>query len=244
MVTVTATDYAFDLPAQVPAGMVTIHLTNNGKEFHQVQVIRLEDGKTVADFGEAMKHPGPPPTWVKFLGGPNAASPGGSVEGSVVLEPGSYAVLCFIPSSDMVPHVMKGMIHPFEVTASPGAGNQLTGETDTLTVTDYAFTQSSQLKPGHHVILVKNDGAQVHEVVLVKLPPGVKIEDVGKWGDTMKGAPPGLPFAGVTGLEPGASATFVADLSPGEYGLICFLPDSKDGKPHWTHGMMTQFKIG
>jgi|KBSMisStandDraft_5_1062788.scaffolds.fasta_scaffold07791_4 hypothetical protein len=244
MLTITATDYAFELPAQVPAGIVTIHLVNNGKEFHQAQLIRLEDGKTAADFGEAMKHPGPPPTWVKFLGGPNAAGPSGSAEGSVVLEPGSYAVLCFIPSSDMVPHVMKGMLHPFEVTASQGAANQLTGESDTITVRDYAFTQSSPLTPGHHVILVKNDGTQAHEVVLVKLPPGVAIADLGKWADKMKGAPPGLPFAGVTSLDPGASATFAADLTPGEYGLICFLPDMKDGKPHWTHGMMTQFKVG
>lgn len=244
MITITATDYAFELPAQVPAGVVTIHLTNNGKEIHQAQVIRLEDGKTVGDFGEAMKHPGPPPTWVKFLGGPNAAGPGGSAEGSVVLEPGSYAVLCLIPSSDMVPHVMKGMIHPLEVTASQGEPSQLTGASDTLTVTDYAFTESTTLTPGHHVILVKNAGAQGHEVVLVKLPPGVKIEAVGKWADTMKGAPPGMPVAGVTALDPGTSATFAADLTPGMYGLICFIPDAKDGKPHWTHGMMTQFKVG
>jgi hypothetical protein len=33
------------------------------------------------------------------------------------------------------------------------------------------------------------------------------------------------------------------DLTPGEYGLICFAPDAKDGKPHFTHGMMTQFTV-
>src|SRR5262245_47018557 len=97
MLTITATDYAYEFPAQVPAGIVTIHLVNNGKEFHQAQLIRLEDGKTVADFGEAMKHPGPTPSWVKFEGGPNAAAPGRSSDGSVALAPGSYAVLCFIP---------------------------------------------------------------------------------------------------------------------------------------------------
>jgi hypothetical protein len=245
MVTITATDYAFDAPAQVAGGLVTIHLVNNGKEFHQAQLIRLEDGKTVADFGEAMKKPGPTPSWVKFMGGPNAAGPGGgSVDGSVILTPGSYAVLCFIPSSDMVPHVMKGMIHPIEVTAQPGAADHLAGETDTLTVAEYSFTQASALTPGHHTILVRNSGTQPHEVVLVKLPPGVKIASMADWANTMKGPPPGLPIGGVTAVDAGGSADFTVDLTPGDYGLICFLPDAKDGKPHAAHGMMTQFKVG
>mgnify|MGYP003693673509 CR=1 FL=1 len=193
MLTITATDYAFELPAQVPAGVVTIHLVNNGKEIHQAQLVRLEDGKTAADFTEAMEAEGPPPTWIKFVGGPNAAVPGGSVDGSVALSQGNYVVLCFIPSPDMKPHMMKGMIHPFEVTAQAGAADHLSGETDTLTVTEYAFTQTPTLTPGHHTILVRNAGAQDHEVVLVKLPPGVTIAAFAKWTDTMKGEPPGLP---------------------------------------------------
>src|SRR6266508_898174 len=44
---VTATDFKFDLPAQIPAGAVTMHLMNHGQELHHAQVVRLEDGKTV-----------------------------------------------------------------------------------------------------------------------------------------------------------------------------------------------------
>jgi hypothetical protein len=33
------------------------------------------------------------------------------------------------------------------------------------------------------------------------------------------------------------------DLPPGEYGLVCFVPDAKDGKPHFMHGMITQLTI-
>ena len=33
------------------------------------------------------------------------------------------------------------------------------------------------------------------------------------------------------------------DLAPGNYGLICFIPDAKDGKPHFMHGMATQFSV-
>jgi hypothetical protein len=244
MLTITATDFAFDVPAQVPAGIVTIHLVNNGKEVHQAQVVRLEDGKTMADFGEAMKQQGPPPTWIKFVGGPNAVVPGGSVDGSVALSQGNYVVLCFIPSPDMKSHVTKGMIRPFEVTAQAGAADHLSGQTDTITVSEYAFTQTPTLTPGHHTILVRNAGAQDHEVVLVKLPPGVTVAAFAKWTDTMKGEPPGMPLGGVTALSSGESADFSVDLTAGDYAMICFVPDAKDGKPHFLHGMMTQFKVG
>jgi hypothetical protein len=33
-------------------------------------------------------------------------------------------------------------------------------------------------------------------------------------------------------------------LEAGNYGLICFFPDTRDGKPHLVHGMMTNVKVG
>jgi hypothetical protein len=39
-------------------------------------------------------------------------------------------------------------------------------------------------------------------------------------------------------------AFITADFTPGEYALICFLPDAKDGKPHFAHGMIQQIHIG
>ena len=33
------------------------------------------------------------------------------------------------------------------------------------------------------------------------------------------------------------------DLEPGEYALICFIPDDKDGKPHVAHGMISQITV-
>jgi len=32
-------------------------------------------------------------------------------------------------------------------------------------------------------------------------------------------------------------------LTPGEYALICFVPDAKDGKAHFAHGMMSTFVV-
>jgi len=36
---------------------------------------------------------------------------------------------------------------------------------------------------------------------------------------------------------------FTADFTPGNYILMCFLPDAKDGKPHLAHGMTKQITV-
>ena len=35
----------------------------------------------------------------------------------------------------------------------------------------------------------------------------------------------------------------VVDLTPGEYALLCFVPDAGDGKPHVAHGMVRQVTV-
>jgi uncharacterized cupredoxin-like copper-binding protein len=244
-VTVTATDFKFDLPAKVPAGAVSLRLVNNGKELHQAQIVRLEEGKTAADLAAAMKNEGaPPPKWAKFLGGPNGIAPGMEAESTTILAPGQYVILCLIPSPDGTPHIAKGMIHPMEVTATQ-AEAPLPAAGDTVRLVDYKFKASRPLAAGRRTILVVNDGPQPHELVLLKLSPGKSVDDFGKWATTggMKGPPPAMPMGGVVVLDKGESGTFTADLTPGEYGFICFVPDSKDGKPHLAHGMMQQFKV-
>jgi hypothetical protein len=243
-VTVTATDFGFEAPATVPAGAVTIHLVNHGKELHQAQLIKLEDGKTVADLAKALKNPGPPPPWVKFVGGPNGIAPGQETVATSELAPGSYAYLCFIPSPDGVMHAAKGMVRPFEVTAAPSARAEPPAADVTIKLTDYAFESSQPLTAGRHTIQVENAGPQLHELVLLKLAPGKKTEDFAKWAETgMKGPPPAMPIGGVTFLDKGARGFFTADLSSGDYGFICFVPDAKDGKPHLAHGMMRTITV-
>jgi len=244
IVTVTATDFRFDAPATAPAGAVTIHLINHGKELHQVQLVKLEDGKTAADFAKALQTPGPPPSWIKFVGGPNGIAPGQEARATSVLAPGSYMYLCFIPSQDGVMHAAKGMVRPFEVTATSGAMAEAPAADVTITLTDYAFDSSQPLTAGAHTILVKNAGPQAHEIVLLRLPPGKKAEDFGRWAETgMKGPPPAEPLGGVGFLDKGSEGSFTADLTPGDYGFICFVPDAKDGKPHLAHAMMKTITV-
>lgn len=39
------------------------------------------------------------------------------------------------------------------------------------------------------------------------------------------------------------AAYFTVNLKRRQYGLICFFPDAKDGKPHFMHGMTREITI-
>ena len=243
-VTVTASDYGFQAPDSMAAGAVTVQLVNHGKELHQAQLIKLEQGKTMNDLAQALKSGGPPPSWIKFVGGPNGIAPGQEAQATAVLPPGNYAYICLIPSPDGVIHAAKGMARPFTVMGASTTASELPPADVTIKLLDYDFQPSQPLKPGRQNIMVENAGPQPHEVVLLKLAPGKSAEDFAMWAEHgMKGPPPAEPIGGVTMLDKGGRGSFTADLTPGDYGFICFYPDQKDGKPHLAHGMVKTFKV-
>lgn len=243
VVSVVAKDYQFELPDSLPAGPTLFHFTNDGSQLHHVTLVKLEQGKTLADF--TALPPGPPPAWVVFMGGPNAARPkGGQNEAVVDLSPGNYAVICVIPDKDGKPHMMKGMVKALTVTPSSEARIMPAGDLS-LTLTNYAFTFSTPLTAGPHAIRVVNNGTQPHEAVIFRLQSGKSGEDIANWVSTgMQGPPPGAPVAGISPMAPGKENTLLLKLSAGDYALVCFVPDAKDGKPHVAHGMIYNFKVG
>jgi len=244
MVSFTAKEFSFEGPDTIPAGLTMFHLTDAGQELHHVQLIKLEEGKTFADYQAAVKDmKGPPPAWMVPYGGVNPPAPGTTTTAMQVIEAGNYAVVCFVEGADHVPHLAKGMMRALTVTPSANANTAEPRADVTLTLSDYTFTLSKPLVAGKQLIKVENAAAQPHEVVLVQLGPGKTIQDVGKWVFDMKGPPPGKPIGGIPAFVKGKNSFFEADLAPGEYGMICFVPDAKDGKPHVQHGMTTQFKV-
>jgi hypothetical protein len=245
---IIAKDFSFDAPAQVSAGLTTFHMMNQGKEAHQAGIIKLNDGKTYEDFVaamKAMKPNTPPPAWISFVGGPNAAAPGGTAESTQTLEPGNYVMICFIPSADGVPHAMKGMMKGLVVAPSTATPAAEPTPTTTMTLSDYKFDMSQPMKSGQNVIRVENTADQPHEAVLFKIAPGKTVKDFEAWlpqSDKM-GMPPAIPMGGVVTLSKGQHAFFDANLDAGDYVLVCFVEDAKDGKPHFAHGMVQSFKI-
>jgi hypothetical protein len=245
-VTFTATDFSFQGPDSFPAGLTTIRLVNQGQTLHHAQLLKFDQGKTLSDFIAAMKAMKPgemPPMWAAPAGGPNPPAIGAESSVTEDLQPGSYAVVCFVDIPDKVPHIMKGMSHAFTVTAATGAAPAEPTADVNVKLADYKFDFAPALTAGHHMIRVDNTGPQPHEIFIAKLDSGKTMNDLMKWAETYKGKPPITPLGGIATMLPGAHGFFPVDLTPGDYAVLCFVPDAKDGKPHMMHGMAQTIKV-
>jgi plastocyanin len=243
---VTTADYAFEVPDQVSAGLTTIRLVNHGPSLHHIQLVRLDQGKTLPDFLPALQKAAeggaPLPQWATMIGGPNSPTAGDSSTAVFQLDPGTYAMICLIPDASGVPHFAKGMARMITVTGPARAAAEPVPDV-TIKLVDYDFQLSTPLTSGHHTIRVENDAQQWHELALVKLNSGKTPMDFVGWVEKMTGPPPGELHGGITGILPGTHAFIVTDLAPGDYALICFFPDAKDGKPHLAHGMIKTITV-
>jgi hypothetical protein len=242
VVTVTATDYRFDAPAEVPAGLTAIRLVNKGPSLHHIQLMKLEEGKSLEDLLGAMKGEGFP-AWARPAGGPAPPEVGSTSTSIEALEPGTYVLICFIPAEDGVPHVMKGMFRELKVAGPAGAATPEPEADIVVNLVDYDFELSRPITAGKHTIRIENTAPQPHEIAIVRLNSGKKPTDYTAWGMKPVGPAPGSIHGGLSGIMPGAHSFIEVDLPPGEYGLLCFLPDAKDGKPHFEHGMAKSIKV-
>lgn len=242
----TASDFTFEGPTTVEAGMVTLSLTNVGETWHHLQLVKLPEGMNMEAFQAAMAQmqPGsPPPPWFEEVGGVNPPPPGGPARVTQRLEPGEYAVLCLVDTPDRVPHVMKGMIRPLTVTPSTRAAAALPEADLSLTLVDYAFSFSSPPTSATRVVRVENHAEQAHEIAVFRFLPGKTMDDLGAWAATYEGPAPVEAVGGVPAIRPGQVVNMELSLTPGEYAALCFVPDIGDGQPHLVHGMAMPFTV-
>lgn len=109
-VEVTATEYAFayDPPA---AGRTTFTMVNEGEERHVLVLFRLADGFTMDDVMASEGDEG--------IDGPELESETAAAGEEAVLtadlEPGTYGMICYLPTTDGTPHLELGMTSEFTV---------------------------------------------------------------------------------------------------------------------------------
>lgn len=106
-------DYEFALSQTTFAAgqSIAFELTNTGSEPHEMAIAQLPEGATLeqAFNGEI------PFEEINFVG-VGFADPGETGYMAVTgLEPGTYTLVCFIPSPDGTPHFVKGMVGEFVV---------------------------------------------------------------------------------------------------------------------------------
>lgn len=245
IVTVVSHDFAFDVPQSIPAGLTTFRLLNKGKQAHHFSMMRLDKGKTAADGLAALIKAGQGvrPSWLHPVGGPNAVSAGGEAKATVVLQPGNYFAYCEVPGPDPAPHFMKGMVKAFTVTTPPRSEPVPKADLS-IKLTEFDFVFSQPLTKGRHVIAVTNAGAQPHMLVIMRHPLGKGNKEFLDWAYDPKGKPaPGDAWGGVTEIAPGATVVMERNFTSGRYGLVCFTPDVKTGKPHFMLGMQKEITV-
>jgi hypothetical protein len=243
VVEVDTTDYAFAAPGTLPSGLVTLRLVNRGQEPHHAQLFRLNDGVSFEAFAAAV-HDGPQRaiTLASAMGGPGTIDPNGAEDVTAELAPGTYALVCFVPGPDGVPHVAHGMLQPLQVTAER-TDAQAPDVAATLRLRDFSFDMPETLAGGRATYAVQNLGLQPHEVALVKLGPNATLDDVRAFFERPAGPPPFKMVGGVNALDPGRTAYLSLDLQSGCYAAVCLVPDPEHGQTHLELGMLKAFTV-
>lgn len=115
-VPVTLDEYSFGVDPTLSAGLTAFSLDNVGEEEHEMVLFKLVEGATVDD-ALAAERAGEDPE--QFFAGPpevGVAGPGEQTFVNTELTPGTYAMVCFIPTPEGMPHVTQGMVTSVEVT--------------------------------------------------------------------------------------------------------------------------------
>jgi hypothetical protein len=108
-------DFSFVLPTEIKTGPQVWKVSNDGQQPHEIALIKLAQGKTMADVQAFMQAPtGAPP--FEDAGGLQGIDPGESAWLNLDLQPGNYVALCHIPDpASGKAHEELGMVLPFSV---------------------------------------------------------------------------------------------------------------------------------
>ena len=114
----------------------------------------------------------------------------------------------------------------------------------TFTAQEFSFTGPDRIDQGWRSVRLANQGRDIHQVLFLKMPPNKTAEDFrsaieADWSQL----PSWIQRAGgVNSVAPGREAQAVILLEPGDYVVICGIPDVR-GRPHVLHGMMRSLRV-
>jgi hypothetical protein len=223
----------FSVPGSVEGGVVRIEFTNSSKGEHEAQLARVEGDHTTQEglqAGGAWADGGKPlPRWVRLAGGVGGTPAGATRSVTQELPPGKYVVL----------ETDQNTNASFEVTGSGDA--ELAAPGARIDATEYSF-KSTGLKAGRGEVLFDNNGAEPHFIEGLRIKQGNTIADVREFVRTEKGEQPFSEQGSFTTTitDGGFSQVIEANLEPGRYALLCFVPDRKGGPPHVEKGMVSE----
>lgn len=246
------------VPGSVPAGPVTITLTNSSKAGHDLTLIKVDGNHSAAEVIKVVTNDAPNqkiPAWLHAAGGVGEASAGKTVTATQVLQPGTYYALDddSPDGENQKSFAERGAIQKFTVTGDkvkddlPEQANVITakekGDDEFEFATD-GLTASDELQ-------FVNDTEELHHVIAFKPAAGKTAADIKKFlaSDGPPTGPP--PFdtspdaGGATGvIDKDGKVNAQITFKPGKYVLVCFLTDRDGkGKPHFQEGMFKEVTV-
>lgn len=124
---IVGVNYAFeDVPENISPGQVGIRLDNQGEDFHEAVIFRIDD-ETDLSVEELLDLPEEEGQELAEFKGVAFAEPGNQASAVVDLEEGRYAFVCFIPVGATSLEDLEGPGGP-EAEESPEAGESPDGE--------------------------------------------------------------------------------------------------------------------
>lgn len=212
---VTAADFEFRAPNEVPSGWTTLRLENTGEQDHFLLLWRLPEGKTVRDYRQEVvnvfsrvfsRHASGEldrpetlealgeklPEWffteVTASGGVALTGAGRSAESTVRLEPGTHVMECYVKTPDGTWHTERGMVKQLLVTEDE-AGPEAPEADVELTLSNYTIDAPERVAAGTRTVAVDvtdtPEGLMPHDVNLFRLEDGDDVEQVVGWMDWM-----------------------------------------------------------
>jgi hypothetical protein len=130
-VDMTLQEYAFVYDqAALTSGNFGFNVTNQGQQDHEVVIVGLEDGAALSDVVDSVEETGELPAEAELVLFGGIFEPG--TTGTAILperlEPGRYALVCFLPSPDGIAHAVLGMQAEFTVDSEAGVSAPNTGD--------------------------------------------------------------------------------------------------------------------
>lgn len=131
--------------------------------------------------------------------------------------------------------------------ASPAAGGDLDAYPEVVvTARDHSFELPAEIAGGLTRVTLVNDGEMDHHAIFIRLNDGVTAEEVdvaAAQPDYLQLLRLGEVLGGPNGAPPGGGeATVILDLPPGDYQVVCVIPD-EEGTPHYMLGMIAPVTV-
>ena len=251
-VNVSVTAEGIEAPSEAPAGPVLLVVHNQTDGFAFVDIVRLPEEIDVDGYLEATGGEGAIPGWASevVIAGGAEVPPGASGHVGLVLEPGEYTVVA--GSETPIPVSSASLMAVGEASAE--AADAVPADLN-VDMGHYTFDFPDTVAPGQQVWRVTNSHEGVlHHLIVIPTDRLYTVEEVqeGIMGD-FSGTPVPDGFSLFSLAEEDAASSPVissgqtvwieANMEPGYYVAICFLPDPGQEVPHFVFGMIDTFEV-